>query len=310
MVAAASSACPFADDAEAWARGDFTCEDTQAIRVAVQIVQHGTEEIKRQAAALTAVAASIPDIKSRAAEAEQKSKAAARDARQFLRSFSEVSRPHGIRSRLGPGHIMPQQDQIMRRLTQQKLDENLTVAEKSLDDAWLIFKRVVQERELQAAPAASRGRSIVTLPNMDETQSQGSPADGSERYSEEVLNVRSEQQLQLQLLDNSQQATVELHTTIALEYAEQVTTLHRDIVGLQQCVVDLASLTHEQGSVLDDIEANMGEVVEKSQGAVEQLAVTGKAQQKRSKCILRLLVFAMVAASASVMAVARKSLEA
>merc|ERR1740117_361521 len=78
------------------------------------------------------------------------------------------------------------------------------------------------------------------------------------------------------MMEDVTEAEEDLHAAIVDEFVGEVNTLHKDIRGLQQCMVDLAEHTQSQGAHLDNIDLHMKSARDSTAGGAEQVLVASR----------------------------------
>merc|ERR1719198_1373551 len=84
-------------------------------------------------------------------------------------------------------------------------------------------------------------------------------------------------------------AELDMHGAIVHEFATEVISLESDVRDLAYSMRTVASLTAQQGEVIDDIESHMARVEEQTSGAREQLVQASNTQQKGNRQMWRIL---------------------
>lgn len=250
-------------------------------------IQQYTADIRRETSMLT-TANSYTGGKAKVQEAAQAAKAAMVEATRLMKEFPT-----------GAGGSVAEQNH--KRLTQQKLRENLLGTSKALEAALRLYENAEAERErrdaAQATAAASSGAGRASAASAVEL----SPMDGGLSAAENGWRG----QRQVQELDVSQ-AELDHHTAIVDEYTQEISHAAQEISALQRAMVDIADLTQAQGQTLDVIEANMGNATVSTEGATEQLTHASRHQRTGTKLIWWLLGLAVLIALALIVVVVHK----
>merc|ERR1711879_731463 len=87
---------------------------------------------------------------------------------------------------------------------------------------------------------------------------------------------------------------LDTHEAIVEETAEGIRRVTQSMYVVRQAAADLAELARAQGETLDNIEANMSQATERTQGASEQLTIASRSHQRGTKCICWLLLIAFM----------------
>merc|ERR1719401_3314946 len=175
----------------------------------------------------------------------------------------------------------PTDEKKLVRLKHQKLSENLDRTSCELEAAWHTFA---------AADVAWAAREAAA-----EAAAEASGGDDVERGTAAGL--------QLQETDVVAQAEVDFHAEMAEAYTSQVAEITESVHGLQRAMVDLAEHTRMQGETLDGIEASMGQPVDKTEAALDQLYVTENNQRRNMRWMLCLFLTVASVSATMVMSV-------
>jgi len=251
--------------------------DSQKIQEAVKQIQHHASDIRKEAG-LVGTASTHVACRGKVQNAVREAKSAAEDAKRLLRGLAVCT-----------GGTPNERD--LRRLTQQKLKENLTGASKGLEAALKQYEAA----EVEAVKSREVAHAIPT----------SSSSSGLEMG--EVAADIEEARLggsQLRALEDVTQAEVDTHAAIAEEYVAEVRNLEQDIKGLQRVMVDLADHAHSQGETLDNIEANMLTAAHHTGEATEQLVVASRYQKSYNKKLMWLLALVFILATTVLVIVA------
>lgn len=248
-------------------------------------IQQYTADIRRETSMLTTAHSYAGGQKKKVQEAAQAAKATMLEARRLLEGF-----PTG-----GGGSVS---EQNHRRLTQQKLTENLMGASKALEAAFRAYEVAEverQRRDAAEAAAASSGRGSgvagVEMGAMDASPS--------------AVEAGRLGQQQVQDMDVGE-AEADVHTAIVEEYVQEISQISNSISVLQKAMVDLAEHAQAQGTTLDVIEANMSSAIQSTDGATEQLTHASRNHRTGTKLIFWLLLLAVIIVVALIVIVARK----
>lgn len=253
-------------------------EDHRKIQEAVRHIQQHASEIRKEAR-LLATAHGHATQRQKVQDAVRAARSSEEEARRLLQGLSI-------------GTVSTPVEQNMRRLTQQKLSENLVGAARAVEESWKAYEAAHVEA---AARPASAAVSVTGADRKPVTSRRG--VDGVEMRdlgsSDDEERSSGQRQAQLQDLDVSE-AEVETHAAIVEEMVNDVTSLNSEIRGLQRAMVDLASTTVAQGETLDCIESHMGVAADSTQGATEQLVIASRSQSRSQKCLLVLVALCFV----------------
>jgi syntaxin 7 len=78
------------------------------------------------------------------------------------------------------------------------------------------------------------------------------------------------------------------------EREEAINNIHQEMLDVHEIFKTLASLSHEQGYLLDNIESNIDDVVINVERADEELISADKKQQKYNKCLWSILILLII----------------
>merc|ERR1711971_392316 len=131
--------------------------------------------------------------------------------------------------------------------------------------------------------------------------------DHSPGHLEEGTSEAAVQRREQDLVDSREQAWLDLHESLADDYARDAARLNSDIRSLQRTMVDLSTHTQAQGDLVDNIEANMIQAVDASEGATTQLVRADAEQRRRTRLLHFMLLLAVLLAAAVIIASVRKS---
>ncbi|KXJ12622.1 syntaxin-7 [Exaiptasia diaphana] len=166
-----------------------------------------------------------------------------------------------------------------RKLQRERLTDNFSSALNNYQKV----QRVAAEKErdyVSRARAASMGmgsgqtggyNADPSLVDFDRTSGGGSASGGG-------LQIQSEEELSIEMIEERERA---------------IRQLEADIVGVNEIFRDLANMVHEQGDVIDSIEANVESAavhVETANVQLEKARDYQKASRKKLCCILIILV--------------------
>lgn len=258
-------------------------EDHRAVQDAAVKVQQCTADMRKETNHLGTVSL-ISDVKAsrrKAHEVLQTAKTTLEEAKRLLEGLA-----------INGGTMSSEQK--MRRLTQQKLSENLTRAAASLEAAWRAYEEKALAREHQlSAEAASGVYGVNGRPGLAGVE----------------LPMRADRglRLHLEMQEAAEEAAIETHGEIVDEYVEEISTLQRDIHSLQQTFHELAHHIQGQGDMLDNIEVNMSRSASNTEGASEQLVQTNQTHRRSTRLLYCLMVLAVCLAIATIIVAVRKS---
>eukprot|EP00450_Noctiluca_scintillans_P002482 CAMPEP_0194482690 /NCGR_PEP_ID=MMETSP0253-20130528/4523_1 /TAXON_ID=2966 /ORGANISM="Noctiluca scintillans" /LENGTH=266 /DNA_ID=CAMNT_0039322243 /DNA_START=68 /DNA_END=868 /DNA_ORIENTATION=+ len=240
-------------------------ETSQKIQELVKNIQQHASEIKKESNALGSVSAASQRPKAEKAFAA--GQASAEDARKLLQS-------------LGSDQNCPNEH---KRLTHQKLSESLGCVTRELEDTWRVFQASDAER--------AKRNSLSSQVEMQE--------DLEAARTEPLLQGE-----QAAMLEDVSLADVETHAEIVQEYAQAVSRVASDVLGLHRALVDLADHARSSGDALGSIESNMSLVTGKTEAATKEVAKASRQQEANTKrlcwalCIVSLLCLTTIGAVA------------
>lgn len=79
------------------------------------------------------------------------------------------------------------------------------------------------------------------------------------------------------------------------EREDAINHIHQEMLDVHEIFKTLATLSHEQGYLLDNIESNIDDVVINVERADEELISADKKQQKYNKCLWSILIILCIA---------------
>mmetsp|Transcript_43971 Transcript_43971/g.125899 ORF Transcript_43971/g.125899 Transcript_43971/m.125899 type:complete len:283 (+) Transcript_43971:94-942(+) len=176
-------------------------------------------------------------------------------------------------------------DKKLQRLTHQKLVEGLEFASTELEQSWQEFVAA------EAAWATQLQHEQQQHESAGSSSSCAAPAD---------LEAGREGGLQLQEADLVAEAELDMHNTIANEYAREVSEIAQNTHALQRAMNELARHTISQGEMLEGIESQMEEAAEKTVKAAEQLQITEEHSRRNLKWTVCLMMMVMGVSAAVV----------
>lgn len=176
---------------------------------------------------------------------------------------------------------MPPSEQRQYKMQKERLTDEFSNALKNFQTV----QRTAAEKE-KASVQRARAHSSSNYGR--------SPFDDDERRSDDMLVGNTGFSQTKQILQMEEDVDLEmLH-----EREEAIKKLERDIVDVNQIFKDLGMLVHEQGEVLDSIEANVENAQVRVQEGTQQLAKASdyqsKARRKKCYCVVILLVVLLV----------------
>lgn len=202
----------------------------------------------------------------------------------------------GLLQEMTVGTDVSSNEQMTRRLTQQKLSEDLVGTERAFVAAQQEFEERATAREKQlASEAAMAAANAARAANGRSLETQ---EDERKRQLQEQLLVREQR---------AEQAAMETFGVHVNETVEEVSTVQRNIHSLQRAMMSLADHVRDQGYTLDSIEAQMGQTAEATENATEQLQQTDQRQQKGSKRVCCLVITGMLFAAVVIVVVWHRS---
>lgn len=273
--------------------GDAFEDESRKVQDSVQKIQQHAAEVRKEATLLsTAPAHGMAKGKEKALAAVREAKSTTEKAMTALQGLARAT-TSGV-----DGKALSQEEQNSRKFMHQKLNENISVSVKALDQAWMSYQAAEAEAlrtraAYQAAEAESlrqAGTSTMSTPLV----LAGAPGmDPVLPPAAVEADLEAGQRSQTQVLDEDvAPGEAEMHAAIAEEYARDLTNINQNAQMLQRAMVDLAETTASQGSILENIESNMAEAAEQSAQANEELQVTAENQRSGVKRFMYLLVVA------------------
>ena len=73
-----------------------------------------------------------------------------------------------------------------------------------------------------------------------------------------------------------------------------INNIHQDMYDIHEIFKTLASLSEQQGYLIDNIETNIDSTVVNIENATEQLVVADNTQKKRNKCLWYILIILFI----------------
>lgn len=168
-----------------------------------------------------------------------------------------------------PSEIRPRKIQV------EKLRENFTAALNSFQKV----QRVAAEKERESV---SRARSVSSsMPFPSGTSGYGDEHNLAENNrTAGGIQIQGEEEISVELIEERERA---------------IRQLEADIVGVNEIFRDLATMVHEQGDMIDSIEANVDSAavhVEDGNVQLQKASDYQKAARKKMCCILVIVVIA------------------
>jgi hypothetical protein len=241
-------------------------DSSQKIQELVKKIQQHASEIKKESNSLGS--ASVASRRPKAEKAFTAGQATAEDARKLLLALEG--------DQTGPNEH--------KRLTQQKLSESLGCVTRELEDTWRAF---------QASDAERAKRDALS-----------SPVEVQEDLEAARTEPLLQQGGQVAVLEDVSLADVETHAEIVQEYAQAVSRVASDVLGLHRAMVDLADHARSSGDALGSIESHMSLVTGKTEAATKEVAKASRQQEANTKrmcwalCIVSLLCLTTIGAVA------------
>ncbi|XP_069127996.1 syntaxin-7-like isoform X2 [Argopecten irradians] len=172
---------------------------------------------------------------------------------------------------------MPASEQSKWRMQRDRLTDEFSNALKNFQTV----QRSAAEKE-KASVARARAHSSSTAPGLHEfsdirpEEQQTAPG-----FSQTRQILQMEEDVDLEMLQ---------------EREDSIKKLERDIVDVNQIFKDLGMLVHEQGEMLDSIEANVESAQIRVEEGTQQLSKARDYQHKsrRKKCIILIIVLVVV----------------
>jgi len=158
------------------------------------------------------------------------------------------------------------------------------------------FQRQEKEKEKESVVQARASFSDSTAVSYDPFADSGT----SDGYGFSGGLTGQKQQSGLQISENS-----EYELEMVREREQAIRKLEADIVDVNQIFKDLGAMVHEQGDMIDSIEANVDTAAVSVEQGNEQLRQASKYQSKsrKKKCILLIICLVILAIIAIVLAI-------
>lgn len=140
-------------------------------------------------------------------------------------------------------------------------------------------------RDFQAVMRVARQREAASLPKAPEP-----PANRSEAPQDEVERQALMSQQMREVL-KVQESEVDYNEALIEERDHEVVNIQQQIAEVNEIFQDLAVLVHDQGAMVDDIEANISHTAERSNDARREIVRAERYQRsnRNRKCILLLI---------------------
>ncbi|XP_015789929.1 syntaxin-12 [Tetranychus urticae] len=189
----------------------------------------------------------------------------ARETNNSIKELSAIPQPQSI------------SEQRQRRMLKERLTNDFSDVLKNFQ----VIQRTAVQKQKESVHRARANSGLKTGPFEEASQNQNlidlaSP--GSVGQIQSVIQMEEE---------------VDLETMREREQA--IRKLESDILGVNQIFKDLATLVHEQGEVLDSIEANVENATSHIEEGVQQIVKAREYQTKaRRKKLLIILILAIV----------------
>eukprot|EP00040_Diaphanoeca_grandis_P034282 m.212248 g.212248 ORF g.212248 m.212248 type:complete len:269 (+) comp33120_c10_seq1:122-928(+) len=204
------------------------------------------------------------DMRKRMHQIQEQTRNVARDTGQALKQLSHMDGGSGSEGN-------------SRRMQQEKLGRD--------------FKAVLQKFQSQSQVALSKERE--TAGRIPKKNNSGGDSSGSQKYDERTSLIENQQRAQQQHLDNQ----IDYSSSIIADRDESIKQIEETMSEVNEIYRDLSTLVVEQGSQLDNIEANMSSADSSVDTGVEQLGIASRYQKKsRNKLCCMLIVVAIVLA--------------
>jgi len=235
--------------------------DTEYMRLS-NTVSNNIQQLTRNVAAIQRMvnqigtSSDVPELFDRLQHEQKEGNRIAKDTSMKLKQLSTISSGNPAESR-------------QRKIQQDKLQENFTNCLQNFQKA----QRLAAEKErasVQRARAASEGR--------------GSFMQDHEHQDTSPIKQAGAPQMQAQ-------AEAELSLDMIREREEGIRQLESDIMDVNEIFKDLAIMVHEQGEVIDSIEANVDNAATHVETANVQLEKARHYQKasRRKLCIILII---------------------
>lgn len=171
----------------------------------------------------------------------------------------------------------------------QKIQRERLVAEfMKVLNTFQMFQRMEKEMEKSKPVPSSQPQSAIYSPFTDDV-SENTANSGPHATTEEIARGRQQTSLQID--------TSDVDYELLREREDALRQLETDIMDVNQIFRDIGMLVHEQGDMIDSIEANVETASVSVEQGVDQLRQARRSQSKarKKKCILLIVLLVVLA---------------
>jgi len=260
------------------------------LRAAVQNMQTRVADIQKQTRQLNApnASTSLDTMRSKVEDAKTFCLESENLARRLLSASADDMKG------------LPMQEKALQEAKMRKLTESLDKSAVSLRTSLAEFDErhdVVQADAERARAIEASAASTVTASAASTATASASRQDGYEASTSPLDDAIQVERSEVSLQDiDIGQADVDHHGSIVAEFTRDVSNVQSDMSALSDVVQTMASLTQDQGHVLDNIESCLSNTEAQAEGAHEQIAQASETQSTGVKRIWWFLLAAVIAA--------------
>ncbi|KAN0065312.1 SNAP receptor [Thecaphora frezii] len=153
------------------------------------------------------------------------------------------------------------------------------------------LERERQRDKEQRRLSAARQQSTNNAALVDEQEADGSPL---VELDSSAANAGQQQAQQLELLQGPSQADLEFQESLIASREAEIREIESGVQELNEIFRDLGNIVQEQGGMIDNIEFNITNIAENTDGADRELVVAHEYQRKagrRAACLLLIVGF-------------------
>ncbi|KAF9338389.1 hypothetical protein BG006_003557 [Podila minutissima] len=152
------------------------------------------------------------------------------------------------------------------------------------------FQKLLVEFQKVQRSSAEKQREFVYKTRLTKNEY---PEDEGVDTDDQPLMDDAQRRLQLLVVDNE----LEYNESMIVQREDEIRDIEQGITELNEIFRDLGAMVHEQGSMLDSIEANVASVTMTTHAAAEELVVAAEHQKAaQSKSCYLLMIAAIVTA--------------
>ncbi|XP_053212905.1 syntaxin-12-like [Panonychus citri] len=193
----------------------------------------------------------------------------ARETNNCIKELSAIPQPQSI------------SEQRQRRMLKERLTNDFSDALKNFQ----VIQRTAVQKQKESVHRARANSGLNKIGPFEDVTSQQS--------NQNLIDLASPGAI------GSQQSVIQMEEEVDLETMREreqaIRKLESDILGVNQIFKDLATLVHDQGEVIDSIEANVENATSHIEEGVQQIAKAREYQTKaRRKKLLIILILAIV----------------